>query len=169
MGNGEWGMKNEKFFIPHSPFGGIERMDRIGAVLLFAFGAFMAYQANRLPMRDVMTGAMGPGFLPLVLGVGIAALAAVSFLRPEVERIAMPHVGRILLLLLALIGYAVGLDRLGYVVTTFAMLAIMFVALAERGRAWLVALAAVVTVGSYYVFRILLQVPLPPDPLDLWR
>jgi putative tricarboxylic transport membrane protein len=143
-------------------------MDRVGAALLMAFGAFWLWQANSLAMvgRD---GGPGPGLMPAALGALIVVLAAISFARPEVRRIEVPHVGRIGLILASLIGYALLLEPLGYVVATALLLALLLVAFAERRSWWQPASAVVVSVGTYYVFRILLAVPLPPDPLDLVR
>lgn len=143
-------------------------MDRLGAALLFAFGLFWAYHASRLPMHE-MSAAPGPGVLPLALGAGIAALSLVEILRPEVRRVEVPHLGRVLVILAALVAYALLLERLGFVATTFLVLAALFLAFAEHGRGWLLALSAAIAVGTYFAFRILLKVPLPPDPLDLWR
>ena len=143
-------------------------MDRIGASVLLAFGLFLSYQASRLPMRALGEGP-GPALFPMLVGVGISALAAVSFVRPDAKRFQIPQLGRVLLIVSTLVGYALALDRLGYVVTTSLALALLFCALADRGRFWLLLFAAALSIGSYYLFRMVLQVPLPPDPLDVWR
>ena len=143
-------------------------MDRVGAALLMAFGAFWLWQANSLAMvgRD---GGPGPGLMPAALGALIVVLAAISFARPEVRRIEVPHVGRIALILASLVGYALLLEPLGYVVATALLLALLLAAFAERRSWWQPVSALVVSFGTYYAFRILLGVPLPPDPLDLVR
>ena len=143
-------------------------MDRVGAVLLMVFGAFWIWQASRLSAR---TGDAGPGpaVLPTALGVMIVVLAVISFLRPEVGRIELPHFGRIAVILVSLIGYAIILEPLGYVVSTALLLGFLLVAFAERRRWWQPISAVAVSFATYYAFRILLAVPLPPDPLDLLR
>lgn len=143
-------------------------MDRYASAALALLGIWLAYQASQLPLRDLTAGP-GPGFLPLIIGLAMAVLGGIGFLRPEIERIETPHLGRILIILASLIGYALLLEPLGYVATTLLMLGFLLWVLGEHRRELLMALAAVVTFGSYYVFRILLQVPLPPDPFDLWR
>jgi putative tricarboxylic transport membrane protein len=143
-------------------------MDRIGAVLLMAFGTFWIWHGSRIQARSVDAGP-GPAVLPVALGVMIVVLAAVSFLRPEVPRIELAHFSRIALILAALVGYALLLEPLGYVVTTAALLAFLLIALAERRAWWQPVSAVAVSFATYYIFRILLQVPLPPDPLDLLR
>jgi putative tricarboxylic transport membrane protein len=143
-------------------------MDRIGAVLLMVFGGFWIWQASRLAISSP-EGGPGPGLLPTAMGVSVLVLAALNFLRPEVEQIALPHVGRIALILVSLIGYALLLEELGYVIATALLLGFLLLAFAERRRWWQPVAAVVVSFATYYVFRILLQVPLPTDPLDLVR
>jgi len=143
-------------------------MDRIGAVMLLAFGGFWVWQASRFSARGADAGP-GPGVLPTALGVGIMVLAAISFFRPEVERVALPQIGRIGVILGSLIGYALLLEPLGYLASTTLLLAFLFIAFAERRRLWQPLAAVAMSFGTYYIFRILLSVPLPPDPLHLLR
>jgi putative tricarboxylic transport membrane protein len=143
-------------------------MDRIGAGALLLFGGFWVWQAGRLSL-STPDGAPGPGLLPTALGVMILALAATSFLRPEIGRIELPYFRRIAVILASLIGYALLLEPLGYVAATTVLLAFLLVAFAERRRWWQPMSALAVSLGTYFVFRILLSVPLPPDPLDLLR
>ena len=142
-------------------------MDRIGAVALLIFGLFWVWIASGLGLRRD-TGP-GPGFFPLVLGVLVATLAAINIIRPEVERIELPQLRRILMILGALAVYAILLEPLGYVVTTALLLAFLFGALSERRHWWQPVSALTVSFATYYVFRLVLSVPLPPDPLDLVR
>lgn len=144
-------------------------MDRIGAVMLVVFGSFWVWQASRLAFSSPDGGTPGPGLLPTTLGVMIVVLAAISFLRPEVRRIDVPYFHRIAAILASLMGYAVLLEPLGYVVATTLLLGFLLVAFAERRQWWQPVSAFAVSFGTYYIFRILLSVPLPPDPLDLLR
>ena len=143
-------------------------MDRIGAVAMFLFGVFWAWVGMRYPMvsRD---GGPGAGVLPTALGVIIAALALASFFRPDVDRIALPQIGRILVILAALIGYALLLDPLGYVIATALLLGVLLMAFAEKKHWWQPVAAIAISFGTYAIFRLFLTVPLPPDPLELVR
>jgi putative tricarboxylic transport membrane protein len=143
-------------------------LDRIGAVMLMVFGAFWVWHASRLTARSADAGP-GPSVLPTALGVLMVVLAAISFVRPEIERIELPNLGRIALIFGSIVGYALLLEPLGYVVATAVLLAFLLVAFAERRAWWQPAAAVAISLGTYYVFRILLSVPLPPDPLDLLR
>ena len=142
-------------------------MDRIGAVAMLVFGLFWIWIASGLGLtRD---RGPGPGFFPLALGIIVATLAAINILRPEVDRIELPQLRRILLILGALVAYAILLEPLGYVLATALLLAFLFAALAERRHWWQPVSALAVSFATYYVFRLILSVPLPPDPLDLVR
>src|ERR1044071_7060049 len=101
-------------------------MDRIGAVIMMVFGAFWVVVGSSYAMQS-RDGGPGPGVLPVALGVIIIVLAVISFLRPEVRRIELPNIRRILIILAALIMYAVLLEPLGYVLATTLLLALLLV------------------------------------------
>jgi putative tricarboxylic transport membrane protein len=141
-------------------------MDRIGAIAMLLFGLFWAWMATGYAMQT-RDGNPGPGLLPLALGVMIVVLAAINIARPEVERIALPNIRRILLILAALVLYALLLEVVGYVVTTALLLGFLLVTLADRPKWWQPVVAIGVSLGTYYVFRIVLGLPLPPGLLEL--
>ena len=141
-------------------------MDRIGAVAMLLFGLFWAWMATGYAMQT-RDGNPGPGLLPLALGVSIAVLAAVNFLRPDVRHLELPQFRRILLILGALVGYALLLELVGYVVATALLLGFLLIVLGERFRWWQPVAAVGVSLATYYVFRIVLGLPLPPGLLEL--
>ena len=143
-------------------------MDRIGAVAMFLFGVFWAWVGSSYPMAS-RDGGPGAGVLPTALGVIIAALALASFFRPEVERIELPQLGRILVILGGLAGYALLLNPLGYVIATALLLGVLLIAFADRKQWWQPVAAIAISFGTYAIFRLILSVPLPPDPLELVR
>ena len=143
-------------------------MDRIGAVAMLVFGVVWAWIGRGYAMQS-RDGGPGAGVLPTALGVIIAVLALVSLLRPEVDRIELPQIKRILLILAALAGYALLLEPLGYVITTALLLGVLLMAFAERKHWWQPVAAIAVSFGTYAIFRLVLSVPLPPDPLELVR
>jgi putative tricarboxylic transport membrane protein len=143
-------------------------MDRIGAVAMLLFGVSWAWIGSGYPMSS-RDGGPGAGVLPTALGVIIAALAAASFFRPDVDRIALPQLSRILVILGALVGYALLLDPLGYVIATALLLGVLLMAFAEKKHWWQPVAAVAISFGTYAIFRLFLTVPLPPDPLELVR
>jgi putative tricarboxylic transport membrane protein len=141
-------------------------MDRIGAVAMLLFGLFWIWIGTGYTMIG-RNGGPGAGVLPTALGVIIVGLALASFFRPEVDRIKLPQLGRILLILGALAGYALLLNPLGYIIATALLMGALLMSFAER-KAWWQPVAAIgIAVGTYAVFHSLLQMPLPVDPLEL--
>jgi putative tricarboxylic transport membrane protein len=143
-------------------------MDRIGAAAMLLFGLFWAWVGSGYSMTS-RDGGPGAGVLPTALGVIIAALALASFFRPEVDRIALPQIGRILVILASLAAYAFLLVPVGYVIATALLLGVLLMAFAERKQWWQPVAALAISFGTYTIFRLFLSVPLPPDPLELVR
>ena len=141
-------------------------MDRIGAVAMLLFGLLWSWMATSYAMQT-RDGNPGPGLLPLALGVMIVLLAAINFIRPDVRHIELPQFRRILFILGALIGYALVLELSGYVLATALLLAFLLIVLGERFRWWQPIAAGGVSLATYYVFRVLLGLPLPPGLLEL--
>jgi putative tricarboxylic transport membrane protein len=56
--------------------------------------------------------------------------------------------------------YALVVDRLGFLITAFVFLSVLFLAF-EVERKWIAPIAVVVTLGIHYGFYTLLRVPLP--------
>ena len=61
------------------------------------------------------------------------------------------------------------LEQVGYIVSTAMLLGMLLMAFAERRHWWQPVTAIAVSFGTYAIFRLVLSVPLPPDPLDLVR
>ena len=141
-------------------------MDRIGAIAMLLFGLFWSWMATGYAVQT-RDGNPGPGLLPLALGVVIVVLAAVSFLRPEVRHIELPQFRRILLILGSLVVYALLLELVGYVVATALLVGFLLIVLGERFRWWQPVMAVGVSLATYYVFRVVLGLPLPPGLLEL--
>jgi putative tricarboxylic transport membrane protein len=143
-------------------------MDRIGAVAMLLFGLVWVWIGSGYAMQS-RDGGPGAGVLPTALGAIIAVLALISFFRPEVDRIELPNIRRILVILATLAGYALLLNPLGYLISTALLLGVLLMAFAERRHWWQPAAAIAVSFGTYAIFRLMLSVPLPPDPFELVR
>ena len=144
----------------------------IGVVLLALSVAYMA-GAWALP-RFQMTTVIDAWVFPMAVGLVLAALSLVLILRPggragtgsQAAAFELPEqVGRPVLVLLALVAYALLLDPLGFILST----SLFFLATSAilGWRRWLVAAAVAVgsSVAVYAVFTRLLAIPLPPGPL----
>jgi len=137
-----------------------------GAVLVFA--AVAVFEASKLPFGTLRNP--GPGFLPLWAGATLGLLAVVLLARALTAQpgASAGTAGRGFLkvasLLAALAVYVGLLEPLGYPVCTFLL--VLFMLRVVDPHRWPVALgvAALAGLGSYVVFAVWLEVPLPPGP-----
>ena len=114
---------------------------------------------------------IGPGFFPTLVGIGLilcgATLGWSGRRNAGTGRVVFEDwVGRPrmvvngALVIGALIFYALAVDQVGFFITAFLFLAVLFVAFGVQRR-WIVATAVVVTIGLHFAFYTLLRVPLP--------
>jgi len=114
----------------------------------------------------------GPGFFPFIAGSVLGILAAVVFFQArraasstqEAKRPLWTNQGgmkKIVLMTLSLLAYTVGMEYLGFVISTFIFL-VLILRIIERQRWGLVILESVLASGlSYLIFEIWLQAQLP--------
>lgn len=141
----------------------------MAASTFLVLAAIAAYESTKLPFGTVRNP--GPGFLPWWVGLTLGLLALILLgqaLLSRRENGPGKERGRILKVggLLAVLGaYVFLLEPLGYPLCTFAL--VLFMLRVVDPHRWTTALgmAAVAALGSYLIFAIWLQVPLPPGPL----
>lgn len=137
----------------------------LGGLLLFAFSAVVLVETTHL--RIGTAGSMGPGYFPLVLGLLIAAFAVAmvveGFRHPD-ERVSFGPARPFVLLMGAILLFAVSTPYVGGVVSITLMIAI--VCLAEPGRnplhVLLIAAGVVATVWLLFVLALRVQLPMLP-------
>jgi hypothetical protein len=126
------------------------------------FGEILTGEA----FRPVRTSKYGPYVFPYALAGGLVAvvlgLLAVGGLRPgeDAEPITRGGLARVALAVAAIAAFVALMDEVGYVISAFALLLGLLLALRVR---WPVALAVALVIAplSYQVFAIGLRVPLP--------
>jgi hypothetical protein len=116
----------------------------------------------------------GPGFLPFWSGVFVGSLAVILLVtnlkkREERKRTARLWTGlgwrKVAIVTASLFAYGVVLPGLGFPITTFGLMVLLF-SVIERSRLWIRATTAVVTVlVTYFAFSHWLGVPLPKGVL----
>jgi hypothetical protein len=142
--------------------------DRAAAAVLLVFGLIALEEARKLRFGSIARP--GPGFFPVILAAAFAlvclALLVHAIRSRDGDGAAGPRLAwpKIVAALAALLVYALGLERLGFVVATFALLLFFFKVL-ERQR-WGSALAGslVTALLTYLVFKVWLTVQLPAGP-----
>jgi putative tricarboxylic transport membrane protein len=145
----------------------------IGRLLALAvLAASGAYLANAWPLPSGSAARPGPGFYPMAVGVFGAAVAlmwVVSAFRgstatvdgPALDRQSRARVGVTASLL---IGFCLLLPWIGYPAASLFFTGLLLRGLGARwGAAAIIAVGS--ALGSYYVFGVLLGVPLPRGTL----
>lgn len=143
--------------------------DTLSGLLLVLFGAVVAFHASTFPASS--GAGVGPGFFPLLTGVGLVLCGGVLAWSGRKQRdaawfeleewVRRPRMAlNAALVIGALIFYAMAVETIGFFATSFAILAALFVAFGVRRR-WIAPLAAAVTLGLHFAFYTLLRVPLP--------
>ncbi|MEI9475000.1 MAG: tripartite tricarboxylate transporter TctB family protein [Deltaproteobacteria bacterium] len=143
-------------------------LNGISDLSLLGFSVFIFILSLKLGIGKIQSP--GPGFMPSVVSVILFFLSLCAFVSRVKEPVKDEGKGRFMrwdylrkpfALLAALIGYALVLDFLGYVISAFLLMFMLFV-IAEPQR-WRkdLAIAAIVAALSYIVFNRWLGVQLP--------
>jgi hypothetical protein len=123
------------------------------------------------------TGGPGSSFLPVTLGGLMVLLGAVIVLAPAPARSQPPDPapggeagagsthGRALATVAAMGVYTLLVDRLGFLLATAALLAVLVRMYGERRWAVVLAVSVCATGATYGLFAVWLKVPLPPGLL----
>ncbi|MFI7481154.1 tripartite tricarboxylate transporter TctB family protein [Kocuria sp. M1R5S2] len=136
--------------------------DRTAAVLLLALAVFVFVYSGTLP-APVQDLDPGVGYFPRMLAVLIGVLALVPLIRPHAwERfprgiVAARVVGTAALLCV----YALVVEEAGFVITTVAFVLAELFLLGARKPLTLIVMPLAVSLGLFYLFREVLDVPLP--------
>lgn len=120
------------------------------------------------------SGIPGPGFVPFLVGLCLLLLSLSLALSAAMRsagqssrsKAILPErkgLWRLLLVIVGLIFYIAGIERIGFILTTCVFLVILL-RLEPRRWAFVVPAALGVTVFFYVLFKILLRVPLPQGP-----
>lgn len=138
--------------------------DLVAGCMGLIFSLAVCYGARGMPMGTL--GDPGPGFLPFWVGVALVtiSLALIASALLDGARLARARAGqrgRVAGMVAGLLLYALALEFLGYLVTTFLLLGAFLAILGQRRWAVVLAFAVLATGGSYALFSLWLRVPLP--------
>lgn len=148
-----------------SASGGI-RSDQVSGAVLLALGAYIGWLNRAFPVGTLADP--GPGYVPLLLACGLGAmglLIAIFGSRSEtLASLRWPELTRAVVILVACAVATLALERIGYRLTTAAML-VFFIGIVER-KHWLtvILVSAGFSIASQYIVGDLLKVPLPRGP-----
>ena len=147
--------------------------DTVSGALIMLLGLAIAAYAQTIPSRPGM--AFGPSLFPTIIGLALAlcgAALAGQGLRRGGRMVELPgwarsprHVAGVLLLFGLIAFYILLVDRLGFLLTAFVILAVFQSWFGVRLRTAL-PLAALASIAFYVAFSRLLAVPLPVTWLE---
>jgi hypothetical protein len=142
------------------------RSDQVSGLMLIALALYVGWQNRAYPIGTLAEP--GPGYLPLLLAVFLAAAGLLIVLRGGKSHLlaAMPwpEARRAAVILAACAFATLALERFGYRLTVMALL-IFFLGVVERRRPVRAGIVAVAfSLISFYVIGTLLKVPLPRSP-----
>ncbi len=145
--------------------------DRIAAAIILIVAVL--YMRGALAYRGhTVADVVGPSAYPLLIGGLTALLAVVQFVRTGREADGgsfWARHGRAVLLVVSLFAYILLLERLGFLLSTFAYLTLSHRWLGERTWYRAVGMGLVLTLGLWFLFDRTLDVRLPVGLLGLPR
>jgi putative tricarboxylic transport membrane protein len=156
----------------------MERHHRLVTLFWAALGIFVAAYSYRLGLGKLLEP--GPGLMPFALGTILCLLALCKLvgetrsgnreegpiIKAQVHVGGRGDVGRIAGITLTLLIYALLLEVLGYIVTTFLVMAFLFRFAGYRGWPLILLYAAIIAGVTYFGFTYL-GTRFPPGILSL--
>ncbi len=143
----------------------MKKYDRISSLAWFFFAAYICVTSLQLPLGSWQDP--GPGFLPLGTGICLGLLSAADFFRSgpvqgrEGAWYSKERWKSLLLILMGLTGFSAFLDLLGFVLTTFFLLVILFRFIEPQPWKVVIGGSLLASVASYVVFQVWLKTQLP--------
>lgn len=145
------------------------QIDRVIGLFAVIMGGILIPFTSQLDLGRLKLP--GPGAWPFLLSIGLLLLGGWLFFHPSASNEDMvslpPRWGKFVMALVSLLGYALFLDSLGYLVDT-ALLLLVQLRWVE-GRNWKVSIitALIAAVVSFTVFVFWLDVSLPPGIMPI--
>jgi hypothetical protein len=147
----------------------MKRYDQISSLVWLILAICICIESSRLSFGSFHNP--GPGFLPLLVGLILGIFSLIVFLQATLSgkpQESLPpwypkeRWRKLIWVLIALFSYAVCLETLGFLISTFLLLVFLFRYGMEPKR-WVVAIgaSAMASFSSYAVFELWLRTQLP--------
>jgi hypothetical protein len=136
------------------------------ALIFAATGVTWIVGALGMPLWEGF--APNSGFLPLIYGfllTGLSLIILAGLLSGEGAGADTGKIGKPLLVLAALIGAVVGLEVVGFAISIFLMLLVLYAVIERLPILISTAVSAATTAALYFAFKTWLGVPLPAGPI----
>ncbi len=148
----------------------MKKYDQMSSLVWLAFAIYICIASSRLSFGSF--DRPGPGFLPLLVGIFLGIFSIIAFLQAYMSSDATDESTtswypqerwkKLIGVLAVMFLYAICLEFIGFLITTFLLLLFLFRFGMESQR-WLVAIggSAVASFCSYAVFELWLKTQLP--------
>jgi putative tricarboxylic transport membrane protein len=146
----------------------MKRYDQMSSIVWLLFAIYVGIESIRLPLGSFRDP--GPGFLPLLVGIILGILSAVSFFQARTGKGSAPPTSwypkerwkSLSRVLMALMVYAGVLEIIGFLISTFLFLVFLFRSgLESRSWFWAIGGSALASFACYAVFDLWLRTQLP--------
>jgi len=140
--------------------------DRVGGIALLLFAAAVIWEDRAFPLGSVTKP--GPGYMPMLLASILAAMAILVICTggrsPALTSLGWCVWRHAIAILAGCVFAALALERIGYRLTVIVLVGFLLWVVERKQPAVVVATALGLSLGTFYVFSTLLQVPLPLGP-----
>jgi putative tricarboxylic transport membrane protein len=151
----------------------MRRSNIAAGVILAGLSGSILLEARRLSLGSIRVPQTG--FFPAILAVLLLVFSIVLIiqtLRGSEEERTQDHIGadgwrRIGASLATMLGFALVLETLGFVLSTFAVMVLLLRAIEAQKWSRVIAVALITSVASYFLFAWLLSIPLPAGVLGI--
>jgi putative tricarboxylic transport membrane protein len=145
----------------------VKERDQISSLVCFLMAVFICLKSISLPMGS--WSSPGPAFLPFGTGILLGLLSVILYLKaslsksPKSEQSWFPKERRkgLALVLIASFLYAIFLDILGFLISTFLLFFVLLGFIEPQKWTVVVGGSLLISFASYALFELLLQVGLP--------
>jgi putative tricarboxylic transport membrane protein len=143
----------------------MRRPDRWSGFFWLAFSILVCIEAYRLDIGSYRNP--GTGFFPFWVGIVFGILSVLfliqNFLKREKEEIAFHEVDwrKVLLVMASLYAYALVLEKIGFIVSSFLLVAVLLKFVDNKKWHILILVGGVSALASYAIFELWLHSHLP--------
>jgi putative tricarboxylic transport membrane protein len=137
--------------------------DRVGGTALLVFALAVMWEDRAFPLGTLTKP--GPGYMPMLLAGILATMAILVIvtggLSPAFTALDWSERRHAFAILAGCVFTAVALERIGYRLTVMLLVSFLLWVVERKRPTVVLATALGLSLGTFYVFSTLLQVPLP--------
>ena len=140
--------------------------DRVAGSTLLLFAVAVMWEDRAFPLGTITKP--GPGYMPMVLALILAGMAILVIVTggrsPALASLDWSERRHAFAILAGCVFTALALERIGYRLTVILLVGLLLWVVERKRLTVTIAMALGLSLGTFYVFSTLLQVPLPLGP-----